>query len=81
MSKYQLYILVILVLSAGSAKRYLLSKNETDICEVLEFSDEPRSWFIGNSVQRGTCVDMQQNWPSLSLCVVYGFLSICSSFP
>ena len=42
--------------SAGSAKRYLLSKDGANICEVLEFSDEPRSWFIGNSVQRGTCI-------------------------
>lgn len=37
-----------------SARRYLLSRDETEICEVLKFSDEPRSWFIGNSVQRGT---------------------------
>ena len=33
----------------------MLDADRNEICEVLKFSDEPRSWFIGNSVQTGIC--------------------------
>ena len=37
--------------STGSTRRYLVYKGGSRIAEVNKLSDEPRSWFIGNSVQ------------------------------
>jgi ribonuclease H2 subunit B len=35
----------------GSERKFLFSRESRQICEVLKCSDEPRSWFIGDSVQ------------------------------
>lgn len=35
----------------GSERRYLVSRDRHQICEVQRCCDEPRSWFIGDSVQ------------------------------
>lgn len=35
----------------GLSRRYLVFKGGSRIAEVNKFSDEPRSWFIGNSLQ------------------------------
>ena len=45
----------------GSDRRYLWwhsadsSSDCGNLCEVLKFTDEPRSWFVENSVQTGVC--------------------------
>ena len=39
--------------NAGSERKFLFSRESRQICEVLKCSDEPRSWFIGDSVQTG----------------------------
>ncbi len=48
--------------------KYLLRETEegdgkSELCEVLKFTDDPRSWFIGNSVHAGetSFVTLHQN--------------------
>ena len=42
----------------GCSRRYLWRPaseidDSGDLCEILKFSDEPRSWFVDNSIQTG----------------------------
>lgn len=45
----------------GEARKYLLTCTEhsqrvTTVCEILQFSEKPRSWFVGETVQKGQCL-------------------------
>lgn len=42
----------------GCNRRYLWRPSGAvddsgDLCEIVKFSDEPRSWFVNNSIQTG----------------------------
>ena len=47
----------------GCLKKYYIKRQKVDpvadgaceVCEVTKLSDEPRSWFIDNTVQTGMC--------------------------
>lgn len=48
----------ILFMLLGEGRKYLLTHNEqnqniTAICEILQFSEKPHSWFVGETVQKG----------------------------
>ena len=43
----------ICVVVTGLRRQYLVSEEARKICEVQKCSDEPRSWFIGDTVQTG----------------------------
>lgn len=43
---------------AGEGRKYLLTYNEQsegveEICEIMQYSEKPRSWFVGETVQKG----------------------------
>ena len=42
-------------LFSGKELQFLLSHSGEKIFEVLRFKEESRSWFIEDSVQKGTC--------------------------
>ena len=39
--------------SSDEGVQFLLSSDEKSICEVMKFQEEPRSWFIDDTVQEG----------------------------
>ena len=41
-----------------------------DLCEILKFSDEPRSWFVDNSIQTGEYID-RCGWGEVKLNVIW----------
>ena len=45
----------------GALSQYLATRENRQICEVQKCMEEPRSWFIGDSVQTGeliaTCIE------------------------
>ena len=51
--------------NAGSERKFLVSRESRQICEVLKWSDEPRSWFIGDSVQTGIIL-----WDQVTLIII-----------
>ena len=53
--------------NSGTGCKYLLREAEggdgsSDLCEVLKFTDDPRSWFIGNSVHTGKMLVLLLHW-------------------
>ena len=43
---------------AGEGRKYLLTYDEQnqgveEICEIIQYSEKPRSWFVGETVQKG----------------------------
>ena len=43
----------IFVDNVGTERQYLIIQDSQLLCEVQRCSDEPRSWFVGESVQTG----------------------------
>ena len=43
----------------GKEVLFLLSHDREKVFEVLRFKEEPRSWFVEDSVQRGTCMSFK----------------------
>ena len=50
---------VCLSYKVGEGRKYLLThddgnnQNVVGICEILQFSEKPSSWFVGETVQKG----------------------------
>lgn len=59
--------------NAGTERQYLIIQDSQLLCEVQRCSDEPRSWFVGESVQTGQkCVNNGEEGSKMSYHTVGG---------
>lgn len=51
------------IVSAGSSSLYLFGCGDTSVYEVKAFTEDFRSWFVGQTVQRGKLTLQKLNYP------------------
>lgn len=49
---------ILIMVFIGEGRKYLLSSGEDEhdgntVCEIIKYSEDPHSWFIGDTIQKG----------------------------